>query len=152
MKRKTHSLEKTIFEHKITKDGNDEFHTMSQEHESKGTLRYYGLTAPFYNTIEKDGFLPIDEIGSALHPMLVLHFMKEFLRKSKHAQLLFTTHNISFLMEKDILRKDAIWFTEKDIDGATSLFSLADFNFRKELSFYNAYKQGKFGAIPNLED
>lgn len=152
MKRKTHSIEKTIFEHKITKDGNDEFHTMSQEHESKGTLRYYGLTAPFYNTIEKDGFLPIDEIGSALHPMLVLHFIKEFLRKSKHAQLLFTTHNISFLMEKDILRKDAIWFTEKGMDGATSLFSLADFNFRKELSFYNAYKQGKFGAIPNLED
>jgi AAA15 family ATPase/GTPase len=87
-----------------------------------------------------------------LHPLLVMHFLREFLRKSKNAQLLFTTHNLSLLQEKEILRKDAIWFTEKGDDGATSIYSMADFNFRKELSFYNAYKQGKFGALPNLED
>ena len=81
-----------------------------------------------------------------------MHFIKEFRRKSKRAQLLFTTHNMSLLNEKDILRKDAVWFTEKVADGATSICSLADFNFRKELSFFNAYKQGKFGAIPKLED
>lgn len=152
MKEKEFHIEKTIFEHKITKNGSDEFHTLSEEYESQGTLRYYGLSAPFFNTIEKDGFLPIDEIGSALHPLLVMHFIKEFLRKSKRAQLLFTTHNMSLLNEKDILRKDAVWFTEKGEDGATSIYSLADFNFRKELSYFNAYKQGKFGAIPNLED
>ena len=152
IKEKKLQVENTIFEHKITKNGTDEFHSLSEEFESQGTLRYYGLSAPFYNTIEKDGFLPIDEIGSALHPLLVIHFIKEFLRKSKRAQLLFTTHNMSLLNEKDILRKDAVWFTEKGADGATSIYSLADFNFRKELSFFNAYKQGKFGAIPNLED
>ena len=79
-----------------------------------------------------------------------MHFLKEFLRKSKQAQLLFTTHNDSLLSEKDIIRKDAVWFTEKNNQGITSLYSLSDFNFRKELSYYNAYKQGKFGAIPNL--
>jgi len=152
MKEKELHVENTIFEHKITKNGKEEFHSLDEKFESQGTLRYYGLSAPFYNTIEKDGFLPIDEIGSALHPLLVMHFIKEFLRKSKRAQLLFTTHNMSLLNEKDIIRKDAVWFTEKGEDGATSIYSLADFNFRKELSFYNAYKQGKFGAIPNLED
>jgi len=57
----------------------------------------------------------------------------------------------SFLNEKDMLRKDAIWFAEKGKDGGTDLYSLSDFNFRKELSFYNAYKLGKFGAIPNVD-
>ena len=57
---------------------------------------------------------------------------------------------MSILNEKDILRKDAIWFTEKLKDGSTDLFSMADFNFRKELSYYKAYKIGKFGGIPEL--
>jgi len=144
--------EKTIFEHRIIKKGKEELYKLPESLESQGTLRYYGLSAPFFNTIETDGFLSIDEIGSALHPLLVMHFLREFLRKSKNAQLLFTTHNLSLLQEKEILRKDAIWFTEKGDDGSTSIYSMADFNFRKELSFYNAYKQGKFGAIPNLED
>jgi len=152
IKEKGIHVEKTIFEHRILKGGKEELHKLPESLESKGTLRYYGLSAPFFNTIETNGFLLIDEIGSALHPLLVMHFLREFLRKSKNAQLLFTTHNLSLLQEKEILRKDAIWFTEKGDDGATSIYSMADFNFRKELSFYNAYKQGKFGAIPNLED
>ena len=152
LKERAIHVEKTIFEHRIVNEGKEESHKLPESLESQGTLRYYGLSAPFFNTIEKDAFLAIDEIGSALHPLLVMHFLREFLRKSKNAQLLFTTHNLSLLQEKEILRKDAIWFTEKGNDGATSIYSMADFNFRKELSFYNAYKQGKFGAIPNLED
>lgn len=152
IKEKTIHLEQTFFEHKVIKNGIEEFYKLNEDLESKGTLRFYSLTAPFFETINNDAFLPIDEIGTALHPLLVMHFLKEFLRRSKQAQLLFSTHNLSLLNEKEILRKDAIWFTEKGDDGATSLYSLADFNFRKELSFYNAYKQGKFGAIPKLED
>ncbi|MQY78814.1 MAG: hypothetical protein GH151_06420 [Bacteroidetes bacterium] len=52
--------------------------------------------------------------------------------------------------EQDSLRKDVIWFTEKNKIGYTELFSISDFNFRKTLSFVNAYKSGKFGAKPNL--
>jgi AAA15 family ATPase/GTPase len=62
-----------------------------------------------------------------------------------------TTHNISLLNEKDLIRKDAIWFTNKKENGSTELYSLADFDIRKELSYYNAYKVGKFGAIPNVD-
>lgn len=142
--------DETLFTHRVVNEGAEEYYNLSGSNQSQGTLRYYGLSAPFFHAIENNGFLPIDEIGSALHPLLVLHFLKEFLRKSDHAQLLFTTHNMSLLNEKDMLRKDAVWFTEKGKDGATDLYSMADFNFRKELSFYNAYKIGKFGGIPEL--
>ncbi|NVO12354.1 MAG: ATP-binding protein [Bacteroidales bacterium] len=145
-------FDNTIFEHKVIRNEKVEYFRLHENFQSKGTMRFYGLSAPFFKTIENNAFLSIDEIGSALHPLLVMHFLREFLNRSTQAQLLFTTHNISLLMEKELLRKDAIWFTEKGADGATSLFSLSDFNIRKELSFYNAYKQGKFGAIPKLED
>ena len=150
-KEKVFHKKRTLLGHKV---GNDEkeisYLPLSEKWQSRGTLRYYGFAGPFFYATEKDAFLPIDEIGSALHPLLVVHFIKEFLKKSSKAQLLFTTHNMSILNEKDILRKDAIWFTEKRKDGSTDLFSLSDFKFRKELSFYKAYKIGKFGAIPEL--
>lgn len=145
-------IDKRLFEHKIIINNKVKYYSLPDELESKGTLRYYGLSAPFFNAISNDSFLSIDEIGTALHPLLVMHFLKEFLKKSNKAQLLFSTHNDSLLSEKDIIRKDAIWFTEKDNQGITSLYSLSDFNIRKELSYYNAYKQGKFGAIPNLNE
>jgi hypothetical protein len=145
-------FEDTIFKHRIVRNGKEEFHSLKEARQSRGTQRFYGLSAPFYYAIENNSFLPIDEIGSALHPLLIIHFIKEFLKKSDQAQLLFTTHNISILNEKDILRKDAIWFMEKEENGATTMYSMADFNIRKELSFYNAYKLGKFGAIPEFDD
>ena len=147
---KIYIYDEKYFKHKVIDDNKTFYYILEERLQSQGTLRYYGLTAPFFKAIEKNAFLPIDEIGSALHPLLVIHYVKEFLQRSIEAQLLFTTHNMSILNEKEILRKDAIWFTEKKENGSTELFSLADFNFRKELSYYNAYKIGKFGAIPEL--
>lgn len=145
-------IEKTIFEHQIVKEGKEEYYNLPEERQSKGTMRYYSLSAPFFYAIKNNAILLIDEIGSALHPLLVIHFIKEFLKKSDSAQLLLTTHNMSILNEKDILRKDAVWFTEKGENGATDLISVADFpDFRKELSYYNYYKLGKFGGVPNLD-
>lgn len=139
-----------IFTHKIINKEKEEHFVLAERLQSRGTLRYYGLSAPFYHTIKNNAILLIDEIGSGLHPLLVNHFLKEFLQKSDQAQLLFTTHNMSLLNEKEILRKDGIWFTEKLENGATDLFSMSDFNIRKELSYFNAYKLGKFGGIPQL--
>ena len=64
--------------------------------------------------------------------------------------MLFSTHNLVFLQEQDNIRKDVIWFAEKMVDGSSELYSMSDFDFRKNLSFINAYKAGKFGARPNL--
>jgi len=151
-KEKGFHYDETVFEHTIIREGVAEKYVLPKNRQSKGTVRYYGLSAPFYNTIKQNAFLPIDEIGSSLHPLLVKHFIKEFLLQSKSSQLLITTHNMSLLNEKDILRKDAIWFTDKKEDGATDLYSAADFtDFRKELSYFNYYKSGKFGAVPNID-
>jgi len=151
-KDKGYHYDETVFEHSIVREGVSEKYVLSSDRQSKGTVRYYGLSAPFYNTIKQNAFLPIDEIESSLHPLLVKHFIKEFLLSSESAQLLITTHNMSLLNEKDILRKDAIWFTDKKEDGATDLYSAADYpEFRKELSYFNYYKSGKFGAIPNID-
>ena len=70
-----------------------------------------------------------------------------------HSQLLFTTHNLFLLEDADLIRKDALWFTEKDATGAVSLFSATDFDstqLRKGASIINAYKAGRLGARPNL--
>lgn len=119
--------------------------------QSHGTQRYYGLAAVMANMISVPKVTPIDEFESALHPDLMKHFILTFLANAKQSQLLLTTHNVHLLSEKDILRKDAIWFTQKRSDGSTELYSLADFDssiFRKNSSVINAYKTGKLGAVP----
>jgi hypothetical protein len=68
--------------------------------------------------------------------------------------MLITTHYREFLAQKDIFRKDAIWFVEKDQDESFSeIYSLADFStktIRETSSVYNAYVTGKLGAVPNI--
>ena len=120
------------------------------ELESAGTNRYYDLSGILYDVLNKNQCMLIDELENSLHPDLVNHFIKTFLVNAKEAQLVFTTHNINILSEQDNLRKDVIWFTQKSKEGSTELYSMADFNHRKELSFINAYKAGKFGAKPKL--
>ena len=125
------------------------------EHESRGTRRYYEFAGLLTLLIKENKMLGIDEIASSLHPDLLKHFLLTFLVNSKESQIIATSHYRELLMEKDWLRKDCIWFTEKDEGGGTSLFSLDDFDssvIRNSSSYYNAYKIGKLGATPNLGD
>jgi len=123
--------------------------------ESQGTQRYFQFAGLLDLLLTKQFILSIDEIATSLHPDLIEHFLLTFLVNSTESQLIATTHHRELLMKKDILRKDAIWFTEKKPDGSADLFSLADFDssvIRDTTSIYNAYKAGKLGAIPNLSD
>jgi AAA15 family ATPase/GTPase len=146
---------KQLFFHHKTKnvDGVISEYVLPWDLESHGTIQYYGLTALLTVLVKGKILNPIDEIETSLHPDLMKHFILTFLANAKQSQLIITTHNLSFLEEKDILRKDAIWFTQKREDGSTELYSLADFDssvFRKNASIINAYKIGKLGAKPNL--
>lgn len=99
--------------------------------------------------------LPVDELEASLHPDLYEHFLLSFLMNSKESQLIATTHNRELLNNKDIYRNDAIWFTDKNDDCATELYSLADFDssvVRDTTNVLNAYKSGKLGAKPNTGD
>ncbi len=83
--------------------------------------------------------------------MLVRSFLEFFLNscQGKFRQLMMTTHESS-LLDQDLLRRDEIWFAEKDSAGATSLYSLLDFKVRNDLEIRKHYLQGRFGAVPFL--
>ena len=120
------------------------------ETESHGTQAWFRLTGPIVNALLNGTTLVVDELDASLHPMLSLEITRLFNDSSlnpKNAQLLFTTHDTN-LLGADVLRRDQVWFTEKDEAGATHLYSLADFMPRKNANQERGYLQGRFGAIP----
>ncbi len=134
---------------------NERKYNLPFELESQGTQRYYGFAGLLSLLIRGSISIPIDELESSLHPDLFTHFLLSYLINSKKSQLIATTHNREILNNKDIFRNDAIWFTNKNEDCATELYSLSDFDtsvVRDTSNVYNAYKIGKFGGVPNLGD
>ena len=121
------------------------------EQESKGTRRFFSRIGPWIMALEKGGVLLVDEIESSLHPMMtrrLVEMMQNPEINKNHAQLIFTTHD-AMLLDLSLLRRDQIWFTDKDPKTlATELFSLWDFSVRKGENVRKGYLQGRFGAIP----
>lgn len=121
--------------------------------ESDGTRRLLNLMPALHLLQNNNAVFFIDEIDRSLHPILVLKFMEFFLKSCTggQRQIIVTTHE-SNLLNLDLLRRDEIWFAEKDQHSATRLYSLADFKVRKDLAIREHYLQGRFGAIPFLGD
>ena len=127
--------------------------------ESAGTLKMFALYPELQDVLQNGGVYFIDELNARLHPLLVRNFVLTFLNPEinvNHAQLIFTT-NDTWQLSNQLLRRDEIWFTEKDQEGLSSLYSLADFvdedgsRIRKDESYEKNYLLGKYGAIPNLK-
>ena len=139
------------FEHTV----NQAKYTLPIELESQGTRRFYGFAGLLALLIKNSTSFPIDELESSLHPDLYTHFILSFLLNSNKSQIIATTHNREIFDNKDIFRNDAIWFTDKNENGSTELYSLADFDssiVRNTTNIYNAYKSGKLKATPNVGD
>jgi len=122
--------------------------------ESEGTQQFFALSAPILDTLEHGKILFIDEIDSSLHPILCQYLVSIFNSKEKNpnnAQLIFTTHDTS-LLKDDLLRRDQIYFTEKNKFGATELFSLSNTSERKGVDFAKRYLEGRYNAIPYISD
>ena len=119
--------------------------------ESDGSRRLLNLLPALYRLTRQGGVFMIDELERSMHPMLARKFIEFFLKAVPHArsQLIFTTHE-STLLDLDLMRRDGIWFAEKDAGGATHLYSLADFKVRNDLRIEKGYLEGRFGAIPFL--
>lgn len=117
--------------------------------ESDGTQRLLNLIPALHHLRSSGAVFFIDEIDRSLHPILVRKFLEFFLQfcSGGHRQIIVTTHESS-LLDQDLLRRDEIWFTEKDEGGATHLFSLLDFKVRNDLEIRKHYLQGRFGAVP----
>ncbi|MDO4266647.1 MAG: ATP-binding protein [Eubacteriales bacterium] len=141
------------------KIGSDQVAEIPLEDESAGTLKMFALYPELQEVLQRGGVYFIDELNARLHPLLVRNFILTFLNpeiNTNHAQLVFTTHD-TWQLSNQLLRRDEIWFTEKDNRGVSSLYSLADFvdedggKIRKDESYEKNYLLGKYGAIPTLK-
>ncbi|SUS06913.1 conserved hypothetical protein [Candidatus Defluviicoccus seviourii] len=118
--------------------------------ESAGTQRLLGVLGRVYRVLDKGDLLVIDELDASLHTQAseaVLALVSSAALNPKGAQLIATTHDTN-LLRSEFLRRDQIWFTEKDEGGATHLYPLSDFSTRKGDNIEKGYLQGRFGAIP----
>jgi hypothetical protein len=120
--------------------------------ESDGTQRLFALAGPLLSIFERGNVLIIDELDKSLHALLVRHLIELFqdpVINKNNAQLVFTTHDTS-LLEGKLLRRDQIWFTDKDENQVSKLFPLTDFAPRKDEALERGYLGGRYGAIPFL--
>lgn len=138
----------TTFEHTVENENGAEVYPMDKKYESTGTMRTFGIEAAIYEALNREAVLPIDELETSLHPLLLEKILFEYLRTNKRSQLIVTTHNDGLLdLLDDLIRKDAVWFTEKQKTGVTDLYKLTDFRGINRLSsIREAYRNKRFGA------
>ena len=132
---------------------------ISMNEESSGTKKMFSLYQTLLDVLEKGTVFFADELDIKLHPLLMRNILLTFTDKEKNpnnAQLIFTTHNTIY-MDMNLLRRDEIWFVEKD-NGASNLYSLDDITnekgekVRKDSNYEKHYLLGNYGAIPNLKN
>ncbi len=119
--------------------------------ESDGSRRLLNLLPSLHQLQSECGVYVIDELERSMHPVLARKFIEYFLKavKTPSCQLIFTTH-ASTLLDLDLLRRDGVWFVEKNSESETHLYALSDFKVRNDYRIDKAYLQGRFGAIPFL--
>lgn len=121
--------------------------------ESDGTSRLFDLIPCIYGHDDDNDFnkvYVIDEFDRSLHPSISKDLVRKFLELApENSQLIVTTHE-SCLLDNDLLRRDEIWFIQKEDDMSSHLYSLNDYATRFDSDIEKAYLKGKFGAIPNL--
>jgi hypothetical protein len=115
--------------------------------ESDGTARLFDLLEILLSKSNKT--YVIDELDRCLHPCLSYQFVKAFFEysKNRNVQLIVTTHE-SRLMDFDLLRRDEIWFVDKDQSGASNIYSLEEYNERFDKKIDKAYLEGRYGGVP----
>jgi hypothetical protein len=119
--------------------------------ESRGTSVFWSLLGPIVEALNAGAVIAVDELDAHLHPLLALRLIELFQSPQYNgsgAQLIFTTHNTNLLKA---LRRDQIWFTEKDDAGRSTLYPLTDFKPRQDENLQNGYLQGRYGAIPFVD-
>ncbi len=127
----------------------DSTHLLAFNEESDGTQRLLHLLPALYYLKKECRVFVIDELDRSLHPLLSYQFLKFFVQSCPGAckQLILTTHE-AHLLDLDLIRRDEIWFAEKDDSQQTQLHSLVDMKVRKDLRIEKGYLHGRFGGIP----
>lgn len=125
------------------------------EEESAGTNVLFALGGLILKKLESGGIIIFDELDNSLHPLLCKFLIRLFnnrISNPHNAQIIFATHEVT-LLDKDLFRKDQIWFTEKNKFGQTELFSASDVEgLRDDTNFEIWYRTGKFGGNPKIKE
>ena len=139
-------ISRIVTTHKASDDSDIQFEF---DEESDGTIRLIDLLSGFITSLEEERVFIVDELDRSLHPILTYNFLDYFLKTTKGFpnQLIVTTHESS-LLNLELLRRDEIWFVEKDKQGSTELYSLEEFTPRHDKDIRRGYLQGRYGAIP----
>lgn len=138
--------------HRIQREGSQEkMYPLLLSQESQGTRRYFSRIGYWMKALHEGGVLFVDELEASMHPLLTRHLIEVMMDKETNpnqAQLFFTTHDVGLLDQK-LLRRDQIWFTEKnDKTAETEVFALTDFSVRKDENIEKGYMLGRYGAVP----
>ena len=138
--------------HQLTdENGNQKQYTLRLGQESMGTQRFFSRIGLWMDALNSGAVLVVDEIEASMHPLLTRHLIEMIQDQTinqNHAQLIFTTHDTG-LLDLKLLRRDQIWFAEKDEKNMqTDIFALTEFSPRKEENIARGYLQGRYGAIP----
>ncbi|PID90760.1 MAG: hypothetical protein CSA97_01245 [Bacteroidetes bacterium] len=138
-----------LFEHEVQVDGELRKRWLNAHMESAGTLGLLNLFLKVAFAFEVHGCILADEIEQSLHPTLLEDFLDHFLYAESDSQLIASTHLDSLLHYVDaIIRRDSIWFTEKDEEGVSDLYSLMVIKGLANISdFRKAYRDGLLGGV-----
>ena len=125
-------------------------------HESRGTLEWISMLGPLLDAIRTGSTVLVDELDGSLHPHLVREFIRLFQERNSNtgcAQLIFNAHDPTILGDsgRRDLGRDQIWLTEKGTDGATTLYSMAEFRPKRDEALGRRYLQGRYGGVPVLD-
>lgn len=134
--------------------GTKDMAALPLEEESDGTRKLFAYAGPWLDILANGRILFVDELDNSLHSKIVLYLLKlihNTKTNSKNGQLVFTSHDTSILDQKS-LRRDQIWFVEKDQQNATSLYPLSDFSPRKGEALEKGYLHGRYGALPYVSE
>ncbi len=132
-------------------DGTKKQYALQLNQESVGTQRFFSRIGSWMDSMQSGSVLVVDEIEASMHPLLTRHLIEmvqDATINRNHAQLIFTTHDTG-LLDLTLLRRDQIWFAEKDEKTMqTEVYALTDFSPRKGENIAKGYLQGRYGAIP----
>ena len=126
--------------------------------ESSGTRKLFDLAGPIFNTLNLGTVLVVDELDAKMHPLIsqeLLTLFNDPVRNPHGAQLIFTTHDTN-LLSSHLLRRDQIWFTEKDEQERTDIYNMMQIILpngttpRSDGNIERNYIQGRYGAVPYI--
>ena len=152
---RTGELKSTAYHSGEKQDGEQALFELGLSDESDGTRRLMALAPAIEKILKNGGVLIVDELERELHLLLMEYVINRYQRSATNphqAQLIFTTHETT-LLNQGTLRRDQIYFVDKDkTSGASELYALSDFNIRNDMmNIQKAYLLGRFGAVPSVE-